>query len=84
MLAGPMTHWIWHKRRVTPRNPRYLDADERAKFTIIAAMAELEGSIIRERVEDGSDLCQANRPKSSKPIGRRRRVFDREAVLLLG
>jgi DNA invertase Pin-like site-specific DNA recombinase len=42
----------------------------KAIFTIIAAMAELERAIIRERVMAGLDHAQRNGTKSGKPIGR--------------
>jgi DNA invertase Pin-like site-specific DNA recombinase len=49
----------------------------KAMFTIIAAMAELERNVIRERVQAGLDYARANGTKSGKAIGRPRRVFDR-------
>jgi DNA invertase Pin-like site-specific DNA recombinase len=55
----------------------------KAMFTIIAAMAELERSIIRERVMAGLEHAKKSGTKSGRPIGRPRRVFDRERVLRL-
>src|SRR5215469_13409969 len=55
----------------------------RAMFTIIAAMAELERSIIRERVQAGVAHAQLRGTKSGKPIGRPRAVFRRDQVLQL-
>jgi DNA invertase Pin-like site-specific DNA recombinase len=55
----------------------------KAIFTIIAAMAELERSVIRERVQAGLDYAKRNGTKSGKAIGRPRRVFDREEVARL-
>jgi DNA invertase Pin-like site-specific DNA recombinase len=55
----------------------------KAMFTIIAAMAELERSVIRERVQAGLQYARTHGTKSGKPIGRPRRVFDREKVLAL-
>jgi DNA invertase Pin-like site-specific DNA recombinase len=52
----------------------------KATFTIIAAMAELERSVIRERVQAGLDYARQNGTKSGRPIGRPRAVFDRGAV----
>jgi DNA invertase Pin-like site-specific DNA recombinase len=52
----------------------------KAMFTIIAAMAELERSVIRERVQAGMDYARQNGTKSGRPIGRPRAVFDRNAV----
>jgi putative DNA-invertase from lambdoid prophage Rac len=49
-------------------------------FTIIAAMAELERSIIRERVIAGLDHARKHRTKSGRPIGRPRAVFRRDLV----
>jgi DNA invertase Pin-like site-specific DNA recombinase len=55
----------------------------KAMFTIIAAMAELERSVIRERVQAGLDYAKRNGTKSGNAIGRPRRVFDREQVFRL-
>jgi DNA invertase Pin-like site-specific DNA recombinase len=55
----------------------------KAMFTIIAAMAELERSIIRERVMAGLDHAKKCDTKSGRPIGRPKRVFDRERVIAL-
>jgi DNA invertase Pin-like site-specific DNA recombinase len=52
----------------------------KAMFTIIAAMAELERSVIRERVQAGLDYARQNGTKSGKAIGRPRRIFDRDKV----
>ena len=52
----------------------------KAMFTIIAAMAELERSIIRERVIAGLEHARKHRTKSGKPIGRPRAVFRRDLV----
>ena len=42
----------------------------KAMFTIIAAMAELERNVIRERVQAGIDYARQNGTKSGRPIGR--------------
>jgi DNA invertase Pin-like site-specific DNA recombinase len=52
----------------------------KAMFTIIAAMAELERNVIRERVVAGLDYARAHGTKSGLAVGRPRAVFDREAV----
>jgi DNA invertase Pin-like site-specific DNA recombinase len=52
----------------------------RAMFTIIAALAELERSVIRERVQAGLDYARQNGTKSGRAIGRPRVVFDRAKV----
>lgn len=52
----------------------------KAMFTVIAAMAELERSVIRERVQAGLDYARQNGTKSGRPIGRPKSVFDRDAV----
>ena len=52
----------------------------KAVFTIIAAMAELERSIIRERVIAGLDHAQRNGTKSGNAVGRPRVVIDRERI----
>jgi len=46
-------------------------------FTIIAAMAELERSVIRERVKAGLEYARKHGTKSGRPVGRPRAVFDR-------
>src|SRR5262249_27765994 len=55
----------------------------RAMFTIIGAMAELERSVIRERVIAGLDYAKEHGTKSGKPIGRPARVFRRDEVVRL-
>jgi DNA invertase Pin-like site-specific DNA recombinase len=55
----------------------------RAMFTIIAAIAELERNIIRERVISGLDHTQRNGTRSGKPVGRPRAVFRRDQVIEL-
>jgi len=52
----------------------------KAMFTIIAAMAELERSVIRERVIAGLEYAREHGTKSGRPVGRPRRVFDREQL----
>ena len=55
----------------------------KAMFTIIAAMAELERAIIRERVMAGLDHAQRNGTKSGKPVGRPRVIVDADRVVHL-
>jgi DNA invertase Pin-like site-specific DNA recombinase len=52
-------------------------------FTIIAAMAELERNVIKERVRAGLQYARAHGTKSGKAIGRPKLVFDREEVCRL-
>jgi DNA invertase Pin-like site-specific DNA recombinase len=52
----------------------------KAMFTIIAAMAELERNVIRERVVAGLDYARTHGTKSGLAVGRPRAVFDREEV----
>ena len=52
----------------------------RAMFTIIAAMAELERSVIGERVIAGLEYARQHGTKSGKPIGRPRAVFRRDQI----
>ena len=52
----------------------------KAMFTIIAAMAELERSIIRERVQAGLDFARQQGTRSGNAIGRPRAVFNRDQV----
>ena len=55
----------------------------KAVFTIIAAMAELERNIIRERVVAGLDHARLQGTKSGKPVGRPRAIFRRDQVVEL-
>jgi DNA invertase Pin-like site-specific DNA recombinase len=52
----------------------------KAMFTIIAAMAELERNVIKERVRAGLEYARAHGTKSGRAIGRPRLIFDREEV----
>jgi|SRR5579871_3737362 len=55
----------------------------KAMFTIIGAMAELERSVIRERVIAGMEYARRHGTKSGNAIGRPKRIFDRAEVLRL-
>jgi len=55
----------------------------KAMYVIIAAMAELEGELIRERVKAGIRRAQSQGTRSGKPIGRPQRVFHRDRVATL-
>lgn len=55
----------------------------RAIFTIIAAMAELERDVIRERTAAGLEYARQHGTRSGKPIGRPRAVFRHDQVLQL-
>ena len=55
----------------------------KAMFTIIAAMAELERSVIRERVMAGLEYARERGTKSGRPIGRPRAIFQRDDVFRL-
>jgi DNA invertase Pin-like site-specific DNA recombinase len=52
----------------------------KAMFTIIAAMAELERNVIRERVISGLEYARTHGTKSGQPVGRPKAVFDRSRV----
>lgn len=52
----------------------------KAMFTVIAAIAELERDIIRERVIAGLDHASRNGTQSGRPVGRPRVILDREIV----
>jgi DNA invertase Pin-like site-specific DNA recombinase len=54
-----------------------------AMFQIIAAMAELERAVIRERVLAGQDYARNHGTKSGQPIGRPPVVFRRDHVVQL-
>jgi DNA invertase Pin-like site-specific DNA recombinase len=55
----------------------------KAMFTVIAAMAELERAIIRERVMAGLDHAHRNGTKSGRPVGRPRVIVDADRVIHL-
>jgi DNA invertase Pin-like site-specific DNA recombinase len=55
----------------------------KAMFTIIAAMAELERSVIRDRVVAGLEHAHRHGTKSGQPVGRPRAVFDRAQAIEL-
>ena len=55
----------------------------KAMFTVIAAIAELERSIIRERVIAGVEYARLHGTRSGKPVGRPRAIFSRDQVQLL-
>jgi DNA invertase Pin-like site-specific DNA recombinase len=55
----------------------------RTMFTIIAAMAELERDVIRERTAAGLEYARQHGTKSGKPIGRPRPVFRHDQVFEL-
>ena len=55
----------------------------KAMFTIIAAMAELERSVIRERVAAGLEYARHHGTRSGKAVGRPRAVFKRDEVAAL-
>ena len=52
-------------------------------FAIVAAMAQLERSIIRERMQAGITRARLRGTKSGRPIGRPRVVFDRTQAVEL-
>jgi putative DNA-invertase from lambdoid prophage Rac len=65
-----------------------LDTDEsnpasKLLLHILAAVAQFERELIRERVSAGMKNAKARGTRSGKPIGRPRRVFDRAEVLRL-
>src|SRR5262245_59282872 len=65
-----------------------LDTDEsnpasKLLMHILAAVAQFERELIRERVSAGMRSAKAKGTRSGKAIGRPRRVFDREEVMRL-
>jgi len=50
---------------------------------IVAAVAQFERELIRERVSAGMRNAKAKGTRTGKPIGRPRWVFDHEQVLQL-
>jgi hypothetical protein len=52
----------------------------KAMFTIIGAMAELERSVIRDRVMAGLEYARKHGTKSGRSIGRPRVLFRRDQV----
>ncbi len=61
------------------------DANPMSRFLlhIMAAFAELERELIRERVVAGLRTAKEQGTKSGNPIGRPRRIFDREQLARL-
>ena len=62
-----------------------LDTDEsnpasKLLLHILAAVAQFERELIRERVSAGMRSAKAKGTRSGKPIGRPKRIFDREEV----
>ena len=55
----------------------------KAMFTVIAAMAELERSVIRERVVAGLEYARREGTRSGQAIGRPRAIFRRDEVVEL-
>ena len=55
----------------------------KAMFTIIAAMAELERSVIRDRVVAGLQYARQHGTRSGRSIGRPRAVFSRDEARAL-
>ncbi len=65
-----------------------LDTDEsnpasKLLMHILAAVAQFERELIRERVSAGMKNARAKGTRSGKPIGRPRRMFDRAEVVKL-
>jgi putative DNA-invertase from lambdoid prophage Rac len=65
-----------------------LDTDEsnpasKLLMHILAAVAQFERELIRERVSAGMHNAKSKGTRSGKPIGRPRRVFNRAEVLRL-
>jgi putative DNA-invertase from lambdoid prophage Rac len=65
-----------------------LDTDEsnpasKLLLQILAAVAQFERELIRERVSAGMRNAKSKGTRSGKSIGRPRRIFDRGAVLRL-
>ena len=54
-----------------------------AMFTIIAAMAQLERSLVGERSRAGIVYAKIHGTKSGRPIGRPQAVFDRHRAIEL-
>jgi DNA invertase Pin-like site-specific DNA recombinase len=52
-------------------------------LTMFAALAELHRSIIRDNVIAGLEYAKKHGTKSGRPIGRPRRIFDKETVVTL-
>lgn len=55
----------------------------RLVFSVIAAIAEFERSLIQERIRAGLDHAREKGTKSGDPIGRPKRVFNRDLVIKL-
>ena len=55
----------------------------KAMFVIIGAMAELERSVIRERIMAGLQHARQHGTRSGRPIGRPKAIFRRDEVVAL-
>lgn len=51
-------------------------------FTIVAAFAEFERAIMRDRIMAGLEYAANHGTKSGKPIGGQRKIFNRDDVLM--
>jgi DNA invertase Pin-like site-specific DNA recombinase len=69
-----------YRLRIAPGGSGHSTPMGKGMFTIIAAMAELERSIIRERVTAGMDHARRNGTRSGKAIGRPRAIFREDLV----
>jgi DNA invertase Pin-like site-specific DNA recombinase len=55
----------------------------KAMFTIIAAIAELERGVIRERVIAGLEFARQHGTRTGRPVGRPRSIFRRDEAIAL-
>ena len=68
-------HFISHQDAVDTSTPM-----GKAMFTVIAAMAEMQPNVIRERVLCGLELANKNGTRSGRPVGRPRVALDGERI----
>jgi putative DNA-invertase from lambdoid prophage Rac len=89
--ARSLSHTIATLQDLTAAGVRFvaitqgIDTDQanpmaRFLLQIMAAFAEMERELIRERVASGMRSAQANGTRTGRPIGRPRRVLDRRKI----
>jgi putative DNA-invertase from lambdoid prophage Rac len=72
-----------HSGIVEPGNPLPSNPASKLLLHILAAVAQFERELIHERVSAGMKAAQKHGTKTGNPIGRPRRIFNRDAVVRL-
>jgi DNA invertase Pin-like site-specific DNA recombinase len=74
---------VWRFDRFARNVKQLVMALEEFRALIIAARAELERSVIRERVVEGLEYGREHGTQSGQPIGRPKKVFSRDEAIKL-